>query len=130
MAMESKLTVLLVDDHEGFLNSAKRHFRNVAWIDIVGQASNGLEAIAKTEQLKPAVVLMDLAMPEMGGLQAARLIKAQTEPPYVIIASHFDDVEHRELAARAGADGFVSKLNYMQEVMSLLANLVGNDSRV
>jgi DNA-binding NarL/FixJ family response regulator len=128
--MESKLTVLLVDDHEGFLNSAKRHFRNVAWIDIVGQASNGLEAIAKTEQLKPAVVLMDLAMPEMGGLQAARLIKAQTEPPYVIIASHFDDVEHRELAARAGADGFVSKLNYMQEVMSLLANLVGNDSRV
>jgi DNA-binding NarL/FixJ family response regulator len=130
MSMESKLTVLLVDDHEGFLNSAKRHFRNVPWIDIVGQALNGLEAIAKTEQLKPAVVLMDLAMPEMGGLQATRLIKAQTDPPYVVIASHFDDVEHREHAARAGADGFVSKLNYVQEVMSLLANLRGNGSYV
>jgi DNA-binding NarL/FixJ family response regulator len=130
MSMESKLTVLLVDDHEGFLNSAKRHFRNVAWIDIVGQALNGLEAIAKTEQLKPAVVLMDLAMPEMGGLQATRLIKAQTEPPYIVIASHFDDAEHRELAARAGADGFVSKLNYVQEVMSILANLRGSASNV
>jgi DNA-binding NarL/FixJ family response regulator len=130
MSMESKLTVLLVDDHEGFLNSAKRHFRNVAWIELVGQAQNGLEAIAKTEQLKPAVVLMDLAMPEMGGLQATRLIKAQTDPPFIVIASHFDDVEHRELAARAGADGFVSKLNYVQEVMSLLANLAGNGSHV
>jgi DNA-binding NarL/FixJ family response regulator len=130
MTMESKLTVLLVDDHEGFLNSAKRHFRNVPWIDIVGQALNGLEAIAKTERLKPAVVLMDLAMPEMGGLQATRLIKAQTEPPYIVIASHFDDAEHREHAARAGADGFVSKLNYVQEVMSLLANVRGSLSHV
>ena len=128
--MESKLTVLLVDDHEGFLNSAKRHFRTVPWIDIVGQALNGLEAIAKTEELKPAVVLMDLAMPQMGGLQAARLIKAQTEPPYIIIASHFDDAEHREHAVRAGADGFVSKLNYMQEVMSLLDTIRGSLSHV
>ncbi len=128
--MEPKLTVLLVDDHEGFLNSAKRHFRTVPWIDIVGQAQNGLEAIAKTEQLMPAVVLMDLAMPEMGGLQATRLIKAQTAPPYVVIASHFDDAEHREHAARAGADGFVSKLNYMQEVMSLLSNLRGSNAHV
>ncbi len=128
--MDAKLSVLLVDDHEGFLNSAKRHFRNVSWIAIVDQALNGLEAIAKTEQLRPDVVLMDLAMPEMGGLQATRLIKAQTDPPYIVIASHFDDAEHRELASRAGADGFISKLNYVQEVMSLLANLRGVQAHV
>jgi DNA-binding NarL/FixJ family response regulator len=128
--MKKTLNLLLVDDHEAFLNAARRHFRNVPWLNVVDQALNGLEAIAKTEALKPDVVLMDLAMPEMGGLQATRLIKAQTDPPHVFIASHFDDPEHRELAARAGADGFVSKLNYVQEVMAFLTALVGEQSHV
>jgi DNA-binding NarL/FixJ family response regulator len=68
---------------------------------------------------------MDLAMPEMGGLQATRLIKAQDAPPYVVIASHFDDAEHREHALRAGADAFVSKLSYIHDVMPLLEKLAG-----
>ena len=128
--MNTPLKLLLVDDHEAFLNAARRHFRNVAWLNVIGQALNGLEAIAKTEALRPDVVLMDLAMPEMGGLQATRLIKAQTDPPFVYIASHFDDPEHRELAARAGADGFISKLNYVQEVMGYLAQLCGEKIHV
>ena len=95
----SKITVLLVDDHEGFINAALRHLRKVEWLEIVGRASNGLEAIERSETLRPDVVLMDLAMPEMGGLQATRLIKTQDDPPYIVIASHFDDAEHREHAA-------------------------------
>ena len=90
------LSVLLVDDHEGFINAAVRHLRRLDWVNIVGSAGNGIEAIAQCEALRPDVVLMDLAMPEMGGLQATRLIKAQDAPPYVVIASHFDDAEHRE----------------------------------
>ncbi|MCD9005609.1 response regulator transcription factor [Luteimonas sp. XNQY3] len=115
--------VLLVDDHEGFINAARRHFRKIDWLDVVGTAANGLEAIAQSEALRPDVVLMDLAMPEMGGLQATRLIKAQDAPPYVVIASHFDDAEHREHATRAGADNFVSKLSYIQDVMQILESL-------
>ena len=121
----SKLTVLLVDDHEGFINAAMRHFRKIDWLDIVGSAANGLEAIERSEALRPRVVLMDLAMPEMGGLQATRLIKAQDNPPFIVIASHFDDAEHREHALRAGADGFVSKLSYIQEVLAILEKLHG-----
>ena len=119
----SKLSVLLVDDHDGFINAVLRHFRKLDWIDVVGSAGNGLEAIARSEDLRPDVVLMDLAMPEMGGLQATRLIKAQDEPPYIVIASHFDDAEHREHALRAGADNFVSKLSYIQEVLPILEAL-------
>ena len=119
----NKLTVLLVDDHEGFINAAMRHFRKIDWLQIIGTAANGLEAIARAEEHRPAVVLMDLAMPEMGGLQAARLIKTQDQPPYIVIASHFDDAEHREHAMRAGADAFVSKLSYIQEVMPILEQL-------
>jgi DNA-binding NarL/FixJ family response regulator len=119
----SKITVLLVDDHEGFINAALRHLRKVEWLEVVGRASNGLEAIERSETLRPDVVLMDLAMPEMGGLQATRLIKTQDDPPYIVIASHFDDAEHREHALRAGADNFVSKLSYIQEVMPILEGL-------
>lgn len=120
------ITVLLVDDHEGFINAALRHFRKVDWLTVVGTAGNGLEAVERSEALRPQVVLMDLAMPEMGGLQATRLIKAQDSPPYVVIASHFDDAEHREHATRAGADNFVSKLSYVQEVMKILESLHGD----
>ena len=121
------ITVLLVDDHEGFINAALRHFRKVDWLKVVGTAGNGLQAIERSEALRPQVVLMDLAMPEMGGLQATRLIKAQDDPPYIVIASHFDDGEHREHALRAGADAFVSKLAYIHEVLPLLEKLAGVD---
>ena len=126
----SKLTVLLVDDHEGFINAAMRHFRRIEWLEVIGSAANGLQAIERSEALRPRVVLMDLAMPEMGGLQATRLIKAQDAPPYVVIASHFDDAEHREHALRAGADAFVSKLSYIHDVMPLLEKLAGRSSDV
>ncbi|MBB1117951.1 response regulator transcription factor [Stenotrophomonas sp. W1S232] len=123
----SKVTVLLVDDHEGFINAALRHFRRFSWLEVVGTAANGLEAIERSEALRPQVVLMDLAMPEMGGLQATRLIKTQDDAPYIVIASHFDDAEHREHALRAGADGFVSKLSYIQDVMPILERHLHGD---
>lgn len=118
--------ILIVDDHAGFISAAIRHFRRQPWIDVVGTASNGIEAISQCEILRPDAVLMDLAMPEMGGLQATRLIKAQDAAPFVVIASHFDDGEHRAHAERAGADAFVSKLTYLHDVLPLLEQLAAS----
>jgi DNA-binding NarL/FixJ family response regulator len=114
------IRLLLVDDHDAFMNAAERHLRRVGHVAIVGRGRNGLEAVALADELKPDMVVLDLAMPEMGGLQATRLIKAQDQPPFVVIASHFDDVEHREHAMRAGADAFISKLNYIAELLPLV----------
>ena len=122
-----QISVLLVDDHAGFISAAMRHLRRLPWLTVAGTAGNGVEAIAQCEVLRPDVVLMDLAMPEMGGLQATRLIKTQDAPPFIVIASHFDDAEHREHAMRAGADDFVSKLSYIQEVLPILERF--KDSR-
>ena len=80
----------------------------------------GVGAIERTEAMRPDVVVMEPGRPEMGGLQATRLIKAQDNPPFSVIDSHFDDAEHREHAMRAGADDFVSKLSYIQEVLPIL----------
>jgi two-component system invasion response regulator UvrY len=122
------LRLLLVDDHPGFINAAVRHLRKLDWIEIAGMAGNGIEAITQCETLRPDVVLMDLAMPEMGGLQATRLIKAQDNAPYIVIASHFDDAEHREHTLRAGADAFVSKLAYIHGIMPILERLAGREA--
>jgi two-component system invasion response regulator UvrY len=114
------IRLLIVDDHDAFLNAAERHLRRAEHVAIVGRGRNGIEAVALADELKPDVVVLDLAMPEMGGLQATRLIKAQDEPPFVVIASHFDDAEHREHAQRAGADAFISKLNYIAELLPII----------
>ena len=114
------IRLLIVDDHDAFLNAAERHLRRAEHVAIVGRGRNGIEAVALADELKPDVVVLDLAMPEMGGLQATRLIKAQDEPPFVVIASHFDDAEHREHAQRAGADAFISKLNYIGELLPII----------
>lgn len=121
--LPQSIKVLLVDDHEGFINAVLRHMRKHPWIEVAGTAGNGIQAVALSESLRPDIVLMDLAMPEMGGLQATRLIKAQDKPPFVAIVSHFDDNEHREHALRAGSDAFISKLNYIQEVLPLLERM-------
>lgn len=119
------IRLLIVDDHDAFLNAAERHLRRVAHVAIIGRGRNGIEAVALADELKPDVVVLDLAMPEMGGLQATRLIKAQDEPPFVVIASHFDDVEHREHSQRAGADAFISKLNYIAELLPIIDSRAG-----
>ena len=119
------IRLLIVDDHDAFLNAAERHLRRVPHVSIVGRGRNGIEAVALADELKPDLVVLDLAMPEMGGLQATRLIKAQDEPPFVVIASHFDDVEHREHSQRAGADAFISKLNYIAELLPIIDSRAG-----
>lgn len=122
------LTVLLVDDHEGFLESAERYLCTLPWVQVIARATSGRQAVAMAETLAPQVVLMDLSMPEMDGLTATRLIKAQTAPPRVVIVSHYDDPQHREHVARAGADGFVSKLWYVHEIVPVLRTLGGLDA--
>ena len=122
------LNILLIDDHEGFLDSAERFLKTLDWVTVVGRGLNGLEAVRLAEELKPDAMLMDLSMPEMGGLQATRLIKAQDDPPFIAIVSHYDDAHHREHVVRAGADAFISKLWYVTEIVPILKDLAQGDS--
>lgn len=118
-----RLTLLLVDDHPALINAARRHLRKLPWLDVVGTAANGAEAISACQQLHPDAVLMDLTMPLMGGLDATKAIKLQANPPYVALASHYDDSEHRQHALMAGADAFISKLDYLQDMVAMLEAL-------
>jgi two-component system invasion response regulator UvrY len=103
---------LLVDDNEAFLVLARHLLAVVPEIEIVGYGHDGYDAVRLAESLQPDLIVMDLSMPGMGGLQATRLIKAQDRPPAILIASQHNDAEHREHTAQAGADGFISKNDY------------------
>jgi len=118
-----RFKTLLVDDNKAFLVLSKHLLGPLDSVDIIGFGHDGFEAVRLAEELRPDVILMDLAMPGMDGLQATRLIKAQDRPPYVVIVSHYDDAEHREHVAAAGADGFIHKNDYEQQIGPLFKRL-------
>jgi DNA-binding NarL/FixJ family response regulator len=115
--------VLLVDDSPTFLQSAAQFLSGHNGIAVSGQARSGQEAVAQVQRLQPDLVLMDVAMPGLSGLEATRLIKRLPEPPRVIIVTMADDPEYRVVAAEAGADGFVPKPRCRTELLPLIQAL-------
>ena len=106
------LRVLLVDDCPTFLAAARRHLAFQPWARVVGTAGSAAEAIQLVEQLKPDVVLMDIMMPDMNGIEATRQLKRLNGAPRVVILTLHDNAEYRYHARLAGADGFVAKSEF------------------
>lgn len=106
--------VLLVDDAAEFLASAADFLARDPRVQIVGQARDGGEGVRLAEALSPDIVLMDLVMPGMNGLDATRRIKSWLTPPRVIIVTMHDDPAYRRSAELAGADGFICKTNFAE----------------
>ena len=103
------LKVLLADDHESFRRILSTFLKSQQGIEVVGEATNGGEAIAQVEILFPDVVLMDISMPLMNGLEATRIIKQRWPGTKVLIATTYDDPTYRMQALEARADGFILK---------------------
>ncbi len=103
------LSALLVDDSPDFLRSAARTVGRQPDVAVVGTACTGGEGLAQAERLHPQVVFLDVAMPDMNGLDATRSLKRWPSPPYVVILTLSDIPEYRDAATRAGADAFVAK---------------------
>src|SRR4051794_8302194 len=103
------ITVLLAEDHqivrEGF-RSLLKHERD---IEVIGEAENGRQAVQLSKKLKPAVVVMDIAMPSLNGLEATRQIRKEVPEAKVIILSAHSDDAYVEQVARLGAAGFLLK---------------------
>jgi len=78
-------------------------------LEVVGEAGDGHEALAMVDQARPGVVLMDIRMPRMSGLEATRALHGRPDPPHVIVLTTFDADEHVVGALAAGADGFLLK---------------------
>lgn len=109
MTTDQAIRVLLVDDHQMVRQGLIYFLTTQPNIEIAGEAQNGLEAILAADKLKPHVILMDLVMPEMDGLEAIRRIREQNPEIAIIVLSSFIDDNRVITAIQAGAMGYVMK---------------------
>ena len=122
------LRVLLADDHALFRAGLASLLR--AWgLQVVGQAANGQEAIARAGDLSPDLVFMDVNMPGMNGLEATRAIKAAHPEIKVIVLTVSDDEQHLFEAIKSGAEGYLLK-NLREEEFADLVNRIGRGEPV
>ena len=102
------MRLLIADDHALFRESLKSLLRTRG-LEVVGEASNGREAVELAHELAPDIVLMDLAMPEMDGLDATRLISAQLPKVKVVVVTASGEDEDLFEAIKSGAEGYILK---------------------
>jgi DNA-binding NarL/FixJ family response regulator len=107
--VSARIRVLICDDHSLFREGLRAILREQPAFEVVGEARNGIEAVDLTRQLRPDVVLMDIDMPELSGLEAARRIVAARLPSKVLILSLYDDEDLIAGCLDAGAAGYVLK---------------------
>src|SRR5688500_207839 len=101
--------VLIADDHSFYREGLHAFLNNSADIEVVGEAANGAEVIAKAKELTPNVILMDLKMPGMNGIEATRRIHETDSKIGVLVLTMFDDDDSVFAAMRAGARGYLLK---------------------
>ena len=123
-----KIRVLIVDDHTLVRAGIRSLLALVADIEVVGEASDGKEALEKVRELAPDVVLMDLAMPVMGGLEATRRIRREFQGIKVLALTQYDDSEYVIPIIEAGACGFVTKMAAFSELASAIQAAYRGDS--
>ncbi len=104
-----KMKVLIVDDHAIMRDGIRALLGLHDDIEIVGEASEGKEAIEKARELAPDVIVMDIAMPGMDGLEATRRITKQNPKAKVLALTQYDSREYILSAIKAGCDGYVPK---------------------
>ena len=104
-----KIKVLLVDDHTVVLKGLAFFLSTQEDLELVGEANNGKEALVKVGETNPDVILMDLYMPEMDGVEATAYIKKEYPNVKVIVLTSFSDQAHVLPALRAGASGYILK---------------------
>jgi DNA-binding NarL/FixJ family response regulator len=105
----SKTRVLIADDHAMMREGIIAFLKYYDDVEIVGEASNGLDAIEKAEKLKPNVIIMDISMPELGGIEATVEIKKRQPDIKVLILSQYDDKEYVSRLLKAGVSGYLLK---------------------
>jgi DNA-binding NarL/FixJ family response regulator len=105
----SAISVLVVDDHPLVRMALRRMLEEETGLVVVGSAANGAEAVALTRELRPRVVVMDLSMPVMDGVEATRQIVRLAPQTAVLMISMSSDERSRRTALEAGAQGYLEK---------------------
>ncbi len=124
----SKATVLLVDDHVVVRQGLKALLADEPDIEVIGEASNGREALDRLPELGPDVVLMDISMPGLNGIEATRQIQQRYPDVKVVVLSMHANEEYVFQVLQAGASGYVLKQSDSMEVLTAIRAAVAGGS--
>ncbi len=105
----NRTRILVVDDHPLFRRGIRWSLENEADLDVVGEASDGVSAVQQVDDLVPDIVLIDINMPQMSGLEVTRIVKRRHPQTGVIILTMHEDDEHLFHAIRVGASAYATK---------------------
>ena len=120
--------LLLVDDHDLYRSSLRDMLADEPSVEVVGEAPGGREAVALTARVRPDLVLMDIRMPEMDGLEATREIKRKNPGISVLMVTMQEDPDYLFEALKVGAAGYVLKDATQEEMISAVLGVVSGDS--
>src|SRR3990172_2380211 len=123
-----KISVMIVDDHTLVRDGIRALLELVDDFEVVGEAADGKESLDKIKELSPDVVLMDMAMPKMNGLEAIRRIRKDFPSTKVIAVTQHDDTEYVVPVIKAGARGFITKMAASSEIVSAIRAVNKGDS--
>ncbi|GAA2043010.1 response regulator transcription factor [Catenulispora yoronensis] len=122
--------VLLADDQPLMLVGLAILIGDTDDLEVVGQAADGHEAVRLVRELRPDVVVMDIRMPGMDGIEATRQSTAEPDPPRVLILTTFDDDEYVYGALRAGASGFLLKSTALDAILEAIRVVAAGDALI
>jgi len=122
--------VLLVDDQPLMLVGLGILIGGTADLEVVGEAGDGREAVRLVRELRPDVVVMDIRMPGMDGIEATRQATAEPDPPTVLVLTTFDDDEYVYGALRAGASGFLLKSMALDQILDAIRVVAAGDALI
>jgi DNA-binding NarL/FixJ family response regulator len=104
-----QIRVMLADDHDLVRSMVRKFLEKETWIEVVGEACNGFEALEKVKQCHPDVLVLDMEMPGLNGVQVARKLKDQQSPVNILALSAYDDLNYIKGALENGASGYLLK---------------------
>lgn len=117
---KEKISIMLVDDHAILISGLKLLLQKRSSYQVVGVAEDGYKAIELYDKLKPDILLLDISLPGMDGLQVLKKIKLRYEQAKVIILTMYEDEEYVSLIMKAGASGYVPKVAVDEELYSAI----------
>ena len=120
------LRILLVDDNHTFLTAVSQCLAMLPEAEVVGQANDGTEALAKAQALQPDLVLLDIVMPHMTGLEVAAQMQTWPKPPRILFLSLHDNESYRTATRELGAVALVGKSNFVADLMPIIASLAAD----
>jgi DNA-binding NarL/FixJ family response regulator len=119
-------TVLIVDDNAQLRAFMREIVAEASDLQVVGEAADGAEAMQLAQALRPAIVLLDLIMPQVNGLEVLRWIKVEHPETKVIIVTVHDEDAYRQAAEASGADAFLLKKTLGTDLLPTLQRLRGS----